>query len=192
MRDNYWELIEIKYSCADSHNMEILLHCQYSRQVGGKCIYACWMDGENFSNKFNDKNGNITSEGSRVFRSMLSWLIMFLYDIEVPGNVVLKQSPSKSKCGGKSVEWRLAREHYLIVGKKEAVQCREGQCAPTEAQIARGAHYRKSYYRLLRSPVFRHKRGQKVRVKDTWVGPEEWIGLDGKCYKVILNLKQPE
>jgi len=190
--DTHWNLTEVKYRCEDSRNKEIWLQATYSIKATERCVYACWFDGVNMSHLFRKKDSEEASdEGKKVFRSMLSWLTMFLYDIEIPGNTVLKTSPTKEKCSGKSVEWRLAREHYLIIGKKEAVQCRESKGGPTQAQIARGAHYRKAYYRLLSSPVFRHKRGQKIRVKDAWVGPEEWIGLDGKSYKVI-NLKQPD
>ena len=107
----------------------------------------------------------------------------FLFDIEYPGNVVLKVGPAAKP--GKSVEWRLARTHYCILRRGDARACRREAIGPREEQTARAAHWRKAHFRRLRSEVFTQKRGQLVAVRHAWVGPKEWEGKDGKVYRVV-------
>jgi hypothetical protein len=132
---------------------------------------------------------DVSEQVSKEFLSgPILWLAFFLLDVMTPRNAVVKISPDPK---GKSVEWVKAREHYLIIGKKQAMILRERKTGPTDGEITRAAHWRIAHFRRLSSSKFTHKRGLLVPVKDTWVGPAEWIGLDGKSYKV-MNLKQPE
>lgn len=114
--------------------------------------------------------------------SPMEWLGFFLLSVMLPSNVVLKVTP---KTEGKSVEWRMAREHYLVLNRQQATKCRERGKGPTDHEIVRAAHWRRAHLRRLVSEKFSHKRGQLVAVKQAWVGPAEWLGLDGKTYKVV-------
>ncbi|MEI8040385.1 MAG: hypothetical protein WCL11_03180 [Verrucomicrobiota bacterium] len=118
-----------------------------------------------------------------LFLEPLKELQAFLFDIEYPGNVVLKVGPAAKP--GKSVEWRLARTHYCILRRGDARACRREATGPSEEQTARAAHWRKAHFRRLRSEVFTQKRGQLVAVRHAWVGPKEWEGKDGKVYRVV-------
>jgi hypothetical protein len=156
----------------------------YQVKAGGNNEYRLFCDGKDVSRKLIDADGRINQWAKEAMRSMVSWLSLFLCDLDMPGNVVLKVSPESK---GKSVEWRLAREHYLIINKKQAAMCRDNKRGPSEAQIQRSAHSRIAHFRVLRSEKFTHKRGQRIRVREAWVGPEEWVGLDKKIYKVCLK-----
>lgn len=57
-----------------------------------------------------------------MFMGPLHDLHGFLFDIEYPGNVVLKVGPAEKP--GKSVEWRQARTHYCILWRGDARACR--------------------------------------------------------------------
>ena len=69
--------------------------------------------------------------------------------------------------------------------KHQAMQVRDVRRPITDHDIKRAAHWRRAHFRRLHSERFTHKRGQLVPVSEAWVGPEEWIGLDGKIYKVF-------
>lgn len=118
-----------------------------------------------------------------MFMEPLRNLQGFLFDMEYPGNVVVKVEPAEKP--GKSVEWRLARTHYCILRRGDARACQRQATGPSEEQIVRAAHWRRAHFRRLRSAVFTQKRGQLVAVRHAWVGPAEWKGNDGKVYRVV-------
>lgn len=111
-------------------------------------------------------------------------LMKFCFDVFNPNSVVLRVEPPKGNVP-RSVAWRMARTHYLILNRKQAEACRDQKRGPTEGEIERAAHWRRAHLRRLSSDKFRHKKGQVVFVKQSWVGPDEWIGLDDKSYKVF-------
>lgn len=115
-------------------------------------------------------------------------LMRFCFDVFNPNSVVLRVEPPKSNVP-RSVEWRMARTHYLILNRKQAVACREQKRGPTDGEIERAAHWRRAHMRRLTSDKFIHKKGLLVFVKQAWIGPDEWIGLDDKTYKVFNPIK---
>lgn len=153
-------------------------------KAGARCEFRLFSNGKSVTERLNGEDGKIRPEVSVAMKSRTSWLCMFLCDLDMPGNVTLKVSPPSD---GRSVEWRVAREHYLILNKGHAAQCRDSKKGPTDSQLVRGAHSRIAHFRRLKSEKFRHKRGQKVRVKQAWIGPEEWIGMDKKIYRVQIK-----
>jgi len=140
-----------------------------------------------------DASGNVWSVGnmkvelsqetiSEFINSPLHWLAFFMLDVMTPKNIVLKVTPQAK---GRSVEWIKAREHYLVIGRKLAVNLRERKSNPTDHELKRAAHWRIAHFRRLMSDKFKHKRGMLVPVKETWVGPDQWVGSDCKTYKVV-------
>jgi len=58
-----------------------------------------------------------------------------------------------------------------------------------EADISpRATHFRRAYYRTLRSDFYKHKQGQEIYIHPTWVG-ESCKTIRHKQYKVILDLE---
>lgn len=156
----------------------------YKVKSGLKNEYRLFCDGKDVSDRMVDDDGKINQWAKEAMQSMVSWLCLFLCDLDMPGNVVLKVTPESK---GRTVEWRMAREHYLIINKKQASLCRDRKSGPSPQQIVRAAHARIAHFRVLRSEKFKHKRGQRIRVREAWIGPEEWQGLDKKTYKVIIR-----
>lgn len=108
----------------------------------------------------------------------------FAFDVMSSFSTVLKCSPKPTQ--GKSVEWHLSRTHYCIVARKQAEEFRASKRGPSNGEIIRAAGWRRAHFRTLSSLRFTHKRGMQVPVRQAWVGPSEWEGLDGKIYKVML------
>lgn len=111
-------------------------------------------------------------------------LLRFCFDVLNPNSIVLRVEPPRGNVP-RSAEWRMARTHYLILNRKQAIACRDQKRGPSDHEIVRAAHWRRAHMRRLVSPKFIHKKGQLVFVKQAWVGPDEWVGLDDKTYKVI-------
>lgn len=101
-----------------------------------------------------------------------------------PSSVTLRVKPAAQ---GKSVQWVESRTHYCILHKKQAEVLRHRGSGPSNQTIERAAHHRRAHLRRLSADRFKHKKGQLVFVKQTWVGPVEWQGTDKKIYTVILN-----
>ena len=140
-----------------------------------------WVNGEPIPTPSEEEVENQT-------RCCYSIIFRFCFDVMSNTNAVIRVSPKPSP--GKSIEWQLARTHYCLLTKKQAMHVRDVRRPITDRDIQRAAHWRRAHFRRLTSERFTHKRGQLVPVAEAWVGPEEWIGLDGKIYKVI-NLTHP-
>jgi hypothetical protein len=110
-------------------------------------------------------------------------LFRFLAHLLYPNTTVLRVSPKNVEA--RSVEWVLAHTHYTIINRKSAQHAAQSKRAITPHDIKRAAHWRAAHFRLLRAERFTHKRGQRVPVHHSWIGPKEWIGLDDKMYKVV-------
>lgn len=123
-------------------------------------------------------------EVGRVASNMRSVVTRLCYDVMSKTSAVVRASPKPRP--DKGVEWHLARTHYCVLTKKQAMEIRDKKGGVTKHQIARAAHWRRAHFRTLRSEKFTKKRNQKVPVIEAWVGPDTWLGLDGKIYKVIL------
>lgn len=113
--------------------------------------------------------------------------LRLIFDMLNPANAILRVEPNRI---GKSAHWTKAHTHYCIINKSQAQKCQLGKRGPTDHELVRAAHWRRAHMRRLMSDKFKNKQGQLVFVRQSWVGPEEWIGTDKKIYKVI-NTKQP-
>lgn len=98
---------------------------------------------------------------------------------------VAKVCPDKI---GKSVEWRAARTHFVLLHKSHPANedgLKAGvRVVEDEAYRVRAAHSRRAHWRLLGSSKFKHKQGLRIRVKSTWVGPLEWK-QGTSIYKIV-------
>lgn len=115
-------------------------------------------------------------------------LFRFLFHLQCGAMTTLKVEP---RAEGKSVEWRLSRTHYLLLPAKQAQSIASSRKGVSGRDVTRGAHWRRAHLRTLSSPRYTHKKGCRVVVRHAWVGPKEWIGLDGKIYKVIEKSSLP-
>ena len=114
------------------------------------------------------------------------WMQKLAIDFTNP-NLYLCKKLSRMP-SGKSIQWVKAREHYVLLHKNHSANRRE---APKLGVISdtgnnqRIAHSRRAHYRLLSSPRFKAKQGQKVWIRSAWVGPKEWTDHSGQIYKIV-------
>lgn len=116
-----------------------------------------------------------------VFKAITRDLVTFLFDVMSGTSTTVKVTDDQP---GRSVQWRLNREHYLVLNHKQAQTIQHKRRGVTDQDLVRGAHWRRAHLRRLMSDKFKNKKGQLVPVRKAWVGPEEWRGHDGKIYKV--------
>lgn len=88
---------------------------------------------------------------------------------------------------GKSVEWVQSRTHYVLLHKNHPANIKghTGKVSVNAGnEIKRIAHSRRSHFRLLKSPKFINKVGQRIPVRSTWIGSREFISGDS-IYTVV-------
>ena len=122
----------------------------------------------------------LQDQSQAIFTS-ICW---FIREVTSPSNFIASVIPDKS---GKSVEWTRARTHYVVIHKAHPANNKEvkaGVNVVTSAEtLKRQAHSRRAHARILRSPRFKNKVGQTIRVKSCWVGPNEWKQF-GSVYRM--------
>lgn len=103
-------------------------------------------------------------------------------------NPHLHQATVRPDKQGKSVTWMRQRTHYVFIHKNHKANKRgfvgRADC-DDNSHINRMAHSRRAHDRVLRHPRYKHKVGQKIRVKSCWVGPKEWQGNSGQIYRIV-------
>lgn len=155
-----------------------------ARGRDGKAAFIGWINGKPVAHEalFN-KDGTVRSEIKTIVGGMIDTLSYFMFETFWPGNTILRIEPPRQP--GRSVEWRLARTHWVVLNRHQAQRCMTERRGPTDEEIVRAAHWRRAHLRRLKSERFKPElRGKLVPVKKAWVGPLEWEGLDGKVYKV--------
>jgi hypothetical protein len=120
-------------------------------------------------------------EAAQIAFTQFCW---FVREYTSPQNFVASVTPDKK---GKSVEWLQTRTHYVLLNRhhpaNDKAVMKGAKVAPGEEYIQRRAHSRRAHARILRSPRFRNKVGQTIRVKACWVGPDEWEQF-GSIYRM--------
>ena len=100
---------------------------------------------------------------------------VFFAEVQSPANFVARVHP---KAQGKSVTWTGCRTHFVVIHKSHPANKPElfagASVIEDEGYTNRQAHSRRAHFRVLRSPRFRHKTGQRIWVKSAWIGPREW------------------
>jgi hypothetical protein len=82
----------------------------------------------------------------------------------------------------------MARTHYVVLYRHHPANKRE-VAHGSEVEVGAGytlrqAHTRRAHTRVLRSPRFRHKIGQTIRIAACWCGPKEWK-QSGSIYRIV-------
>lgn len=116
--------------------------------------------------------------------------IGLLKAIEQKDKRIVEVTPNQN---AKKVQWLQGRKHYVILNNSEAIN----KCSMPEEKfelklksseiITRSAHARRAHTRRLRSPFWKNKIGSTIFVKETWVGPKEWMDKSQSRYRVILD-----
>ena len=154
---------------------------QYTGRIEKGIICAMWYKGKETPTP---KKADALEELSIAGANARQYVIALCFDCMSPSSVMLRVKPQAT---GKSVQWVESRTHYCIIHKKQAEVLRHNKSGPSDKTLIRSAHSRRAHLRRLTSDRFTNKKGLLVFVKQTWVGPKEWIGTDKKIYTVITN-----
>jgi hypothetical protein len=181
-----WALLRCSYAgdgTNDRNLPEHLVYVVYSWEESATWFYQGWIDGRPVPPQlFQEPDGSAKPVIADLITGFVKTLTYFLFETMYPGSVVLKVEPKQP---GRSVEWKLARTHWLVLNQKTAQACQRQARGPTQGEIVRAAGWRRAHFRRLKAMRFTEaKRGKLVPVRKAWVGPLEWEGLDGKVYKV--------
>lgn len=120
-----------------------------------------------------------------TFIALFHSLMVLSYEYLAPHNFVARVIPSTQ---GKSVEWLRAREHFTVIHRHHAANNRdvkEGATVSNDGHATRLAHSRRAHTRMLTHPKWTFKRGQRVFVRASWVGPKEWKDTAGQTYQIL-------
>lgn len=120
-----------------------------------------------------------------VFLTLYHSVMLLCYEYLAPHNFVARVIPSAQ---GKSVEWVRAREHYTVIHRHHAANNKavsEGATVTDSKHTIRLAHSRRAHTRILTHPKWTFKRGQRVFVRASWVGPKEWKDTAGQTYQIL-------
>lgn len=109
----------------------------------------------------------------------------FISMVNYPSHFITKVMPSEERSRGRSVEWVERKSHYIVLDNSHAESIRGGR-KDFDGKITRAMHRRRGHTRLLRSDRFKNKKGSRIWVRSSWVGPEKWRGSDGSIY-IIRN-----
>ena len=157
-----------------------------SGQFGGK-LWILDERGRTIPTEVLQSRGASDEEFNHFMEIVTNVLVEFLLSVSAAATVV-KVSERRP---GKSVEWHLAREHYLLLPAQVAHAMSTARTGLTDRLQRRAAHWRRAHFRRLTHPAFRHKLNQVVPVREAWIGPTEWQGLDGKIYAVQPHFITP-
>jgi len=109
--------------------------------------------------------------------------IMYFND---PKHFILESAPVKQR----SKEKKLARSHerpkYFLL-TPQVIREKLSLPDPVSKHKSPAAHERRRHIRTLKSERFTKKRGQKIFIPATWVGPKEAV-VKNRRYKVRLDL----
>lgn len=175
-----------------SHKDVVMHSIHLSERTSSSYKIWMWMNGKKADASTIDgkevwSTGRMRTEMSRdelghFYYMPMQGLSYFLFDIYSSYSSVIKVSDDTP---GKSVQWRKAREHYLVLQKRQAMELQSKGRGVQNVDLVRSAHWRRAHLRRLSSGKFKNKRGLIVPVKKAWVGPQEWKGNDGKTYTVV-------
>lgn len=169
-------------------SIEVVLYSNCTYEVSsGKCLEASTTDPELH------REGSAAMSKQQEIRdsqSMLTFIAPALLLIEKansPANWVVEVKDEHArivKRAGKKVEQ--VRTRYIVVPDRDLNRVVR---LPNEGGdlIERAPHRRRAHWRRLNSERYRFKRGQKVLVKESWVGPKESVH-GGERYTVLTSL----
>ncbi len=135
------------------------------------------------------KNMEFDNPGFQLYTQLIGSLVAFAVDAMSSSMHVAAVSPTDGE--GRSVEWVKARTHFTFIShghpaNKATVKAGERIATELDKELTRMAHNRRAHYKTLRHERYRFKRGQRIKVRATWVGPKEWKDEGGKqIYRIL-------
>lgn len=132
----------------------------------------------------NGKQSSESNTATNLISALFTSFCWFVREVNSPANFIASSCPNSQ---GKSVEWQKARTHYVILHRNHPANSKWAtvgdNVTPDAGYIKRQAHTRRAHSRILRSPKFKNKIGQTIRIKSCWVGPKEWK-QSGSIYRL--------
>ena len=104
-----------------------------------------------------------------------------------PASIVVRESPASTRVGGiKGRSKRLCeRVRYVSVPRERAYGHVQGERVADLSAVRRG-HPRRRHHRVLRAESWGDRRGDRILVRECWVGPKESV-RGGVKYRVALG-----
>lgn len=106
-----------------------------------------------------------------------------------PDVIVVRASGESIVAGEDRRKGHIPRSHerirYMAIPHKKVLRIMRPDGAADPVPLAHG-HPRRAHWKELLSPRFTHKLGQRVRVRETWVGPKSVV-RQGVKYEVFLG-----
>jgi hypothetical protein len=153
------------------------------KDYGGASIYSpAFGWAKDFDSVFNEETISV------MCGSALASFASFLEDAMQPTNRIAEVRPAQEH---RSVEWTKARTHYTLITHGHPANTKSLEHGATvasdpNAELFRMAHNRREHKRTLRAARFTYARGKTIKVRATWVGPNEWRSAGGKqIYRIL-------
>lgn len=167
----------------------VLSCCDYV--IGtGKCLMS-WHRHQELPRDLATMRGDDIKAMQVAATQYASWGLSKMEEANSPANWVVRVTDEVArvvKRGGKTTKEKRTR---LIVVPDRDLDRVIRQPNPDSDIIERAPHRRRAHYRRLCSPRFRLKQGQRVYVKESWIGPKEAIH-GGEHYEVLTALPSRE
>ena len=164
--------------------------CDYEIN-SGKCLYAWnYTDKDTIFSKELQELDDAKREREHLRTAAghyAGWTLAMLETANSPANWVVRVSEEHArvvKRRGKKVKEKRTR---LIVVPDRDLDKVIKQSSGASDYIEKSPHRRRAHYRRLMSPRYRLKRGQRIFVKESWIGPKEAM-YGGEKYEVLTSL----
>ena len=165
--------------------------CDYEINTG-KCTYS-WHYTEGQDSIFSKELAEV--EDAKREREMLRtaashyacWTLAMLDTATSPANWVVEVRDEHARVvkrrGKKALE---VRERLIVVPDRDLDKVIR-KSNPASDYIEKSPHRRRAHYRRLNSPFYRLKQGQRIFVKESWVGKKD-ATYGGSHYRVLTSL----
>jgi len=168
----------------DSYKCAAFSHCIYEIN-SGRCIYS-WCADPSVQSEHMKTEAEHEHEFTMVIK-LSTTLLRLIETANSPANWVVEVKDEHArvvKRGGEKVRER--RSRYIVVPDRDLDRVLR---IPNEGgeKIDRSPHRRRAHWRRLNSPRFRLKRGQRVLVRETWIGPKDALHGNER-YTVLTSL----
>ena len=124
----YWKTINREppptvHVVAWIHNENGYVQVDYTDIDKSDVYVRGWKDGKCVNYDSIDPTAEIRERFGSIAMIPMAVLLAFAFDTMTPKSTILQVKPKDKP--GKSVQWTIARTHYLIINHKQAQQCRD-------------------------------------------------------------------
>jgi hypothetical protein len=152
----------------------------------GKCVYS-WCGDPDIAKTENEKTKKeIESLGEHMV-TLATTMLSLIETANSPANWIVRVSDEQArvvKRRGKRTKEN--RTRYIVVPDRDLDKVLRRSNDASDF-IEKAPHRRRAHYRRLDSPRYRLKRGQRIFVKESWVGPKEAV-IGSEKYTVLTSL----